>query len=165
MPRRKIMLLITGMICAVCVAAMIVVLAQGPRQVIRFTPPPFDEAAIEGVPTLTEADGYLPIDAQVFRFSICGELTLADGKTDVWLTNDAQNAVWLKVKLLDMEGNELGETGLIRPGEYVQSLSLAAPPEATTDVALAIMSYEPDTYYSMGSVSLYTTLAVLKAEE
>ena len=165
MPKRKRMLLITGAICAVCVAILIVVLIQGPRKEIRFTPPSFDEAAVEGTPPLTEADGYRPIDAQVYQFSICGELTLKDGKTDVWLTNNAENAVWLKARLMDAEGNELGETGLIRPGEYVQSLHLATLPEETAEVTMAVMSYEPETYYSMGSVSLYTTLVVPETGE
>ena len=160
MPRRKQMLLLTGAICAVCVAILVVVLMQGPRQEIRFTPPPFDETSAEGVPALTEADGYRPIDAQVFKFSICGELVLQDGKTDIWLTNNAENTVWLKVRLTDADGNALGETGLIRPGEYVQSLKLTPLPEATADVAMVVMSYEPETYYSMGSVTLYTTLMV-----
>ena len=165
MPRRKQMLLLTGAICAVCVAILVAVLAQGPRQVVRFTPPPFDESATEGVPALTETDGYRPIDAQVFKFSICGELTLEDGKTDIWLTNNAENAVWLKVRLMDADGNELGETGLIRPGEYVQSLKLTTLPETTADVEMVVMSYEPDTYYSMGSVTLYTTLVVPESGE
>ena len=165
MPRRKLMLLISGIICALCVAVMIAALIQGPGQEIRFTPPPFEENAVEGVPPLTEADGYKPIDAQVFRFSICGELTLEDGKTDVWLTNNAENAVWLKVRLTDTEGKLLGETGLLRPGEYVQSLRLTTLPETATEVVMQVMSYEPDTYYSMGSVSLYTTLAVPEAGE
>ena len=160
MPRRKLMLLLTGAICAVCVAILVAVLAQGPRQIVRFTPPPFDETAAEGVPALTEADGYRPVDAQVFRFSICGELTLEEGNADVWLTNHAENTVWLKVRLSDTAGNVLGETGLIRPGEYVQSLKLTPLPEATADVAMVVMSYEPETYYSMGSVTLYTTLMV-----
>lgn len=160
MSRRKKMLLITGCICAACVAVMIAVLLQGPRQVIRFTPPPFDESAAEGVPPLTEADGYKPIDAQVFQFSVCGKLMLEDGKTDIWLTNHAENGVWLKAKLMDAENNALGETGLIRPGEYVQSVQLAKPPAETADVIMLVMSYEPDTYYSMGSVSLHTSLVI-----
>ena len=160
MSRRKVKLLATGIICAVCVAVMIAVVAQGRRQVVRFTPPPFDDAAKEGVPALTEAEGYRTIDAQVYKFSICGELVLEEGKTDIWLTNGAENSVWLKVKLKDAEGRELGETGLIRPGEYVRSLRLAVQPEATTEVTVAVMGYEPDSYYSMGSVSLYTTLFV-----
>ena len=165
MPRRKMMLLLTGAICALCVAVLIAVLVQGPRQEIRFTPPPFEENAVAGVPSLTKADGYKPIDAQLFQFSICGELTLEDGKTDVWLTNNAENNVWLKVRLADAEGGQLGETGLIRPGEYVQSIQLTMLPEETSEVVMLVMSYEPETYYSMGSVSLYTTLVVPETGE
>ena len=160
MTRRKRRLLISGVVCAVCVGLMLAVLAQGPRQVVRFTPPPFDDAAEAGVPPVAEANGSMPIDAQAYQFAICGELTLEDGKTDVWLTNDAGNTVWLKVRLTDAAGNALGETGLIRPGEYVQSLRLTAPPETTTEVAMEVMSYEPETYYSMGNVTLHTTLVV-----
>ena len=61
-------------------------------------------------------------------------------------------------------GNGLVETGLIRPGEYAQILKLTTLPEATADVVMIVMSYEPDTYYSMGSVSLYTTLVVPENE-
>lgn len=154
------MLMLSGVTCAVCVAMMIVVLVQGPRKVVRFTPPPFDEAAVEGMPALTEADGYRPIDAQVYQFALCGELILHDGRTDIWLTNDAANDVWLKAVIRDAKGNELGETGLICPGEYVQSVQLTVSPEVTTDVEIVVMSYEPETYYSMGNVSLYTTLVV-----
>jgi len=64
------------------------------------------------------------------------------------------------VRLSDTEGNVLGETGLIRPGEYVQRVRLVSPPQMTTDVVLTVMSYEPETYYSMGSVTLYTSLLV-----
>ena len=160
MPRRKQRLLITGLICAVCVAVLLIVLLQGSGQVVRFTPPPFEETAVAGVPELTAADGYQPIDARLFRFSICGALSLEDGAADVWLTNDAENSVWMKVRLSDTEGNVLGETGLIRPGEYVQRVRLVSPPQMTTDVVLTVMSYEPETYYSMGSVTLYTSLLV-----
>lgn len=163
MPRRIRMILICGIICFICVAVMIFVLIQGPRQEIRFTPPPFEETAVAGVPPLTDADGYKPVDAQVYKFALCGELMLENGKTDIWLTNDAENEVWLKAVLKDAEGAELGETGLIRPGEYVQSIRLATELEQTTDVMIVVMGYEPETYYSMGNVTLYTMLT--KPEE
>jgi len=49
MPRRKQRLLITGLICAVCVAVLLIVLLQGSGQVVRFTPPPFEETAVRSV--------------------------------------------------------------------------------------------------------------------
>lgn len=152
------MLILSLLICIISVAIMIVALLKGPRQIVLFTPPPFEATAVAGLPELTEEDGYKPIDANVYKFSICGELYLTESHTDIWLTNDKENSVWLKAVLKDEADNVLGETGLIRPGEYVRALNLTSVPTDSCDVKLIIMGYEPDTYYSMGNVSLYTRL-------
>lgn len=153
-------LVICGAVCAACVAFLAIVLAQGPREVIRFTPPAFEENAVEGVPELTEADGYQLLDAQAFQFGVCGELDLENGSVDLWLTNDADNEVWMKAVVKDDDGNKLGETGLLYPGEYVRSVEITNVPTETVDVGIVVMCYEPETYYSMGSVTLYTALRV-----
>ena len=66
--------------------------------------------------------------------------------------------VWLKLRVLTADGTLLGETGLIRPGEYIKSVSLTSEVEDGTAIKLKIMAYEPDTYYSAGSVTLNTIL-------
>ena len=68
--------------------------------------------------------------------------------------------MWLKVRILDVGGNILGETGLVRPGEYVQTVALTTIPKPGTPITLKIMAYEPDTYYSMGAGTLNTTVSV-----
>ena len=88
--------------------------------------------------------------------SLCGKLN-ADGQ--IWLTNPESNEVWLKVRVLDAGSNILGETGLVRPGEYVQTVELTTIPRPGTSITLKIMAYEPDTYYSAGAASLNTTFA------
>lgn len=154
------MLMASVVICIVCVGIMIFALLQGPRQIVNFTPPPFDGAAVAGVPALTDEDGYKPIDAKVYKFNICGDLSLSGTKTDIWLTNLEENDTWLKAVLKDEADNLLGESGLIRPGEYLQSIELTTVPTETQDVKLVIMGYEPYSYYSVGNVSLYTVLLV-----
>lgn len=139
---------------------MVFAMMSEPRQVVRFTPPPFDENAVSGVPALTAADGYNAIDAQAYIFSLCGELRAENGSTDVYLTNHAQNDAWLKLVMRDSADKLLGETGLIRAGEYVQSMHLDNVPAESSEVKLVIMGYEPETYYSVGNVTLYTMLAV-----
>lgn len=160
MKKRIRWLCISGAICLLCIIAMVYVLMQGPRQEVRFTPPSFDAAAVQGTPSLTENDGYRGIDATVYSFALCGDIYIADGAetVDVWFTSSADNDAWLKLELFDMHDNLLGETGLIRAGEYVQSIALTSVPDKSTDVRLVIMGYEPDTYYSVGNVTLYTTL-------
>ena len=50
----------------------------------------------------------------------------------------------------------MGETGLIKPGEYVRSVVFSKVPLAGVEISLRVMSYEPETYYSKGEVTLQT---------
>lgn len=147
-------------LAALCAAALVVMAAAliitGRAQ--TFTPPPFDAAAQTGTPAVPEGIGYAELDAKAFRFSAAGVLTVHDGGAALWLTNPAGNSVWLKARILDGTGTVLGETGLLRAGEYVRTVPLDTVPAQTTDVTIKIMAYEPETYYSAGSVLLRTQL-------
>lgn len=147
-----------AVLCAAALAVMLVVLLRGGQD--DFTPPPLDPAAVQGTPTVPESAGYSGLDAQAYRVSVAGVLTVDNGAVDVWLTNPADSAVWLKVRLLDEQGAVLGESGLLRPGEYVRSVALTTIPRETGPVVMKLMAYEPETYYSAGSVLLQTQLYV-----
>lgn len=155
---KRILPVIAGL-CVLAVIAMAVVLSAGGKGE-SFTPPPFDPAAQTGTPAVPQNVGYGEIDAKEFRFSAAGELTVENGQTDVWLTDPPDSAVWLKARILDENDNILGESGLIRAGEYVRAVQLTSVPKTTTRVSLKIMAYEPDTYYSAGSARLNTVLTV-----
>ena len=156
MKQKNMPLILAALLCAVSLAVMAFALSR-PQEPVKgeFTPPPFDSGAVAGVPAVPDGLGYSELDCKVYKVSLCGNLT-ADGT--VYLTNPESNTVWLKVRVLDEKGSVLGETGLIRPGEYVQTVALTAVPGSGTPVILKIMAYEPDTYYSAGSVALNTTL-------
>lgn len=125
----------------------------------EFTTPPFDSSTVVGTPTVPDGLGWQELDAQAYKVGICGKFIPNRNTADVWLTNPAKNTVWLKVRVLDEKDNTLGETGLIKPGEYVQSVELDTVPKAGTPIVLKIMAYQPDTYYSEGAVSLNTTIS------
>ena len=94
------------------------------------------------------------------RQRICGVLQAdADGKLPVWLYSDPGNTVWVKLRILDAGGNRIGETGLLKPGEYVETVQLAESAQAG-NVTLHVMGYEPETYYSGGAVDFQTTLTL-----
>ena len=147
---------LAAVLCAVSLAVMVFALTRQEVQTEmgEFTPPPFDSAAVVGTPEVPDGLGYNELDCQVYKVSLCGKLN-ADGH--IWLTNPESNEVWLKVRILDAKGNILGETGLVRPGEYVQTVELTTIPKSGTPITLKIMAYEPDTYYSAGAASLNTT--------
>lgn len=172
MAKKNALLIIVSVVCIISVAVMIIVLAAGGNsdsgkgtadsnssvQAAEFTPPEFDETARKGIPQVPEELGYSEIDAQAYTFSICGKVICENGSAEIYLTNPDSSNVWLKVRVLDENDGILGETGLIKQGEYVQSVSLDNIPPDGSEIKLKVMSYEPDTYYSMGAASLNTTI-------
>ncbi len=152
---------ILGAVTAVMLIVMIVALCIPKEPTVgEFVPPAFDNAAVAGTPDVPEGLGYSSPyqDGMAYRFSVCGNVTM-DGKTaTVYLTNDAENEVYLKLRVLDASGNTLGETGLIKPGEYVKDVELTEQLAQGTKVILKIMSYDPETYMSMGSAVMNTKI-------
>ena len=154
---KKLLLPAAVVICAVAAIIMVIMLVtSGSGR--SFTPPPFDPAAQTGTPDVPESAGYGELDAGDFKFYAAGNLTAKNGKPDIWLTNPEENNIWLKVRLLDKDENILGESGLIKPGEYIQSIELDEIPQGISSVTLKIMAYAPDTYQSAGAIALTTDL-------
>lgn len=146
------------LLCILSLAVMIAALVfSGEKaQTGVFTPPPFEKMAQTGIPEVHPGCGWTQVDANVYKASVCGKVWARDGKAVVWFTNPAENAVWLKLRVLDGKGNILGETGVLRPGEHVRAVALSRSLQTGEPVKLKIMGYEPETYYSAGSVVLNT---------
>lgn len=178
------LLFILAVVCALALLVMAwALLRDMGADGAAFTPPPFEENAQQGEPEAPQELGYSLLDAQEYEVGICGAPVMEDGSAVLYLSNPASNTVWLKVRILDESGQMLGESGLLKPGEYVEAVELINIPETdalernagtsedekgepsagqTGDIAvvLKIMAYEPDTYYSAGAASLSTTLHI-----
>ena len=152
-----VMIAVTILSVAVMLSAL---LLTGKEQKAEFVPPPFDPAAQAGTPVVPDdlAYGELYQDGMAYRFSICGMVTAQDSNAIVYLTNPAENDVWLKVRLYSEIGELLGESGLIRPGEYVEGVALSTIPQSGTPIKMKIMGYVPESYHSAGAVVLNTEM-------
>lgn len=147
-------MILTGT-CLLSVVVMIWTLTAGQKPG-EFVPPSFEAQVQSGVP---ETDVELEtFDIGVFQFMICKNPEIVNGKARIWLVNPAENHVWLRLRILDADGGIVGKSGLVRPGEYLAELTLDSELKAGVKVELKVMSYEPDTYYSAGAVSLFTTV-------
>lgn len=149
---------------AVCFFAVLVMLLSlaltgGKSEQAEFIPPPFETAAQSGMPDVAD-ESWMQIyrDGMNFSAHICGKVILNGNAADVYFTNDDGNGVWLKLRILDGEDNILAETGLLKPNEYVRTVTFDTIPENKAAIRLKIMAYEPDTYYSAGAVMLNTTV-------
>lgn len=124
-----------------------------------FTPPPFDQSALSGFPEVPENLGFSPLDIeQGFTAYLCGNLTAKDGTVPVYFTSPDSNTVLIRLQLLDEQKNLLAETGLLKPGEYIENLTLSEHPDNAIPVTLKIIAYRPETYHSMGTAGLNTVL-------
>lgn len=153
-------LFLAVVLCLIALTVMTAALCHAKPKTAAFVPPPFEASAEVGTPAVPDGLGWQELDAQVFVVSVCGKLVINDSAADVWFTNPDENTVWLKLRVLDADGNTLGETGLIKPGEYVQSVPFETLPKDGETVQFKIMSYEPETYYSMGAAVLNTTAKI-----
>lgn len=152
-------LIAAAVICALSLVVMLIALTAGHKQVQEeFAPPPFDANAIAGSPVVPDNLGWTELDCKAYKVSVCGQVVAEGNSADLWLYNPETNTVWMKLRVLDEKGNILGETGLLKPGEYVRSVELERVPADGSTIALKIMAYQPDTYYSEGAATLNTTI-------
>lgn len=160
--KNKNILPILSVLCLLALVGMILTLTFGGKkpEAPSFTPPPFDSSAQSGTPD-TNDESYTKIyqDGMSFTAYVCGNVKLAGNRADVFFTSAAENSVWMKLRITDETGRILGESGLIKPGEYVQSVQFDTVPEIGQKIKMKIMAYEPDTYYSAGAVLLNTTVS------
>ncbi len=152
---------ILGGVFAVVLIVMIVALCipkTAPKG--EFTPPAFEPAAVQGKPEVDENLGYTELyqEGMAYRVSICGVPQINGNELTVYFTNTEGNEKYLKLRVLDEKGNILGETGLLKSGEYVKSVTLSKELSAGTKIKLKVMSYEPEDYTSAGSVALNVTV-------
>jgi hypothetical protein len=152
-----------AVVCVLSVGAMIFALIHFAPEKQPFIPPEFDAAAVEGV--VQETDelkilGWSKVEAEALPYvaRICGRILIKDQKADLWFYNEPESEAWLKLRITDGEGIIIAETGLIKPGQYLQTVEFNRPLADDEKVAMKIMGYEPETYMSAGAVTLKTTV-------
>lgn len=157
------MLILVGVLAVALVAAMVVVLCLPEQEPPRgeYVRPTFDSAAVQGTPEVDASLGYIELyrEGMAYRVSLCGEPTVDGNELTVYFTNSESNEKYLKLRVLDEKGNTLGETGVLSPGEYVQSVTLKKKVAPGTSLALKVLSFEPEDYTSAGSVVLNVKVA------
>ena len=159
--RALVALYILAVLTAICLIAMIIILCIPKDEVYgEFTPPPFDENAKEGEPTIPEWCDYLDLyqTGAAYTAAMSLNLKVSGDQLIVYFTNYDKNNVNLKLRVLDSNENVIAQTGLVRPGEYIESISLSKKVSVGDKVRLVIMGYEPESYNSMGVMKANTQI-------
>ncbi len=151
--QKMIITALSALVAILLIVTLVLRLSGGKETVVgEFQPPEFDKLATLGTPQVDSSLNYKEISvAEGFKFSMCGNLTRQSDRCIIYFTSAPDNNVWLLVKIFDQSGNLLGQSGLLRPGEYVEYIALYSNVGANTPVTVKVLSYEPDTYISCGS--------------
>ena len=152
--QQKIIVSVLAGLLLIALAIIVVLLCNPTNRTAEFTPPEFDKNALSGMPTdlPSELNYGAPNTQNEFKFLLCGTPALTDdGRLQIYFTSPSTNSVWLLLKIYDVNGGLIGESGLLRPGEYVEYVELYTALMKGSDVKIKVLSYEMDTYYSKGT--------------
>ena len=121
-----------------------------------FSAPAFDSnAAVVSVDDIPQSAEYKSLTIKEnFKISIARVVLIKDNVAEVYFTSDSGNAAWLKIEVLSADGKICyGESGLLKQGETLEKITLNSNPEGN-ELIIKILSYEPDTYYSLGTATV-----------
>lgn len=157
------MLAVAGILLtvAVIVTASVFFMKQGEG---NFTPPPFEENVKKGAPLVNDSDAQYTRAAigEENMFSMCLCPLYKNGSATIYFSSDIGNTAYLLIKLYDEDGNLIGQSGLVNPGEYVERITISMVPTEDTEISARVLTYEPETYYSMGTVNGTLKLRVVE---
>ena len=156
---QKIILAVVAVLLAVALVVVVLVAASNRHRQGTFTPPPFEETAVVGTPTVSDESlrySYAKITDEM-AVGLCTTCERVEDDLLIYFTSLEHNTAWVRVKVYDEKGKLRGESGLLRPGEYVERIPLTSSPRGKT-LKIKVLSYEPDTYYSLGSAELTVNL-------
>lgn len=159
--KQNILPILCGVLALVAVVMIVALCIPKTPDKGAFVPPALDGSAVQGTPEVAKELGYTEFfkAGMAYRVSLCGVPTIDENVLTVYFTSPESNEKYLKLRVLDSKGNILGESGLVRPGEYVQAVALDKRVAPGTKIALKVMGYEPETYESAGSVTINVTIA------
>lgn len=126
-----------------------------------YVPPDFEASAVRGVPSPPENMGYGEISAPGgFSFFVAGTMyQQEDGSLLIYLTNPSDSGYNLMCEITDQSNRTIYRSGVLRPGEYVERLEPAKQlPNEAMEIAMNVYAFEPDTWYSRGTISLNNML-------
>lgn len=126
--------------------------------------PVFDATAQQGRPTIPDPTlDYRELTfVEGYPVGMVGRLICNGERAYIYFAVSGNAEGCVKVKISDTKGNLLGESGLIRPGEYVEAIPLTVCPEESCQVNVSILHYESETYYSKGTQPVQCVLELMK---
>ena len=151
--KKRIIFFAVIVVTVILVVAAIYAIQYNPP----YTPPPFEPAAVSGMPNPPENMRYSEIDAMgKFTLWIAGTMyQQKDGSLYLYFTNPETNTAYLMCEIVDKKGSMLYKSGLLRPSEYVERLYPAKKlKNEAVNIKVNIYAFTPETFHSVGTIAI-----------
>ena len=155
--KRRIILFLIIIVASFAIVGVIIF-----SMFIKYTPPKFEINAFAGTPTPEEGFLYNEVESGFgYKFSIASNLYQQEDRSlKAYFTNPSVNDVNLMCEVRTADDDELlYESGLLHPGEYVETLNPKGEFENIKyDVNVKVYAFESETYQSAGTTTLNLVL-------
>jgi len=143
-------------IVLVILLSVIIILGINLKNKTTFSKPKFDDLASSTIPEdLNYEDNILKL-VDGYSFYISARPKIEEEYLIIDFVSMIDNNTWIKVRIFDDENKVMGETGLVKPGEYLEKVLLTKALSNNDNISYKIIGYEMDTYMSAGTVDLKT---------
>lgn len=153
MKKNKITIILS--IILLILIMIIILLMVSIRNKSTFKKPEFDKNAIETIPSDLEYQKKILNVTDNYSIYINPEPVIKNNSIILNLISLETNNIYIKVRVLN-KNKKIAETGLIKPGQYLEKVKLDEELNVGDEIVYIIMGYEKDSYLSAGSVKLNT---------
>lgn len=121
----------------------------------KFVKPDFEENAVDGIPAVENFDKSVVKINEEYVIYINPVPVIKKGKLLINFTSIDSNKILVKLRVKDSNGNIVGESGILKSGQYVEYLDIDGI-NIGDEITYVIMGYEANSYLSAGTFSLKT---------
>lgn len=121
-----------------------------------FSKPNFDENISTKIPEGLDYEDSIINISKNYSIYIDGLPTLKNEEIIINFISLENNNVWIKIRILNENEEIIGESGLVKPGEYLKNIKLKNNIPKNGEITYMIIGYEIDSYLSAGTIKLNT---------
>ncbi len=148
---KKVVIILS--IISIILIISVIVLLFNVKNDKKFIIPDIEKSVLSGIPNVDEEYKYNSMNVKDgYIISLAGKPKIINQKLYLYFTSLEENMVLFRLKVF-YNGIEVGSTGLIEPGKYIESINLKEG-KYSGKMTLKILGYENDTYQSAGTISL-----------
>jgi len=135
---------------------LIVILVINLKNKTTFVKPKFDKLSVDQIPSDLNYESSALEITNGYKIYIDATPKVVDNYLNINFVSFDTNNIWIKIRVLDQNSDVIAESGLVRPGEYLQKIKLDKKVAVKSKITYVIMGYEIDTYFSEGTITLNT---------